>query len=131
LVNEKNTLLEKSKRTNEATALKAINAKIKKLGINKWLKVQSKERRLILEVDPKVLDEVSQLDGCYVIKTNVKESAVASSKIIHDRYKDLALVEWAFRTWKADFLEMRPHYVRKATRTEGHVFVIMLAYKII
>ena len=108
-----------------------INAKIKKLTIDKWLKVKSQERRLILEVDPKALDEVSQLDGCYVIKTNVKESPEATSKIIHDRYKDLALVEWAFRTCKEDFLEIRPHYVRKATRTEGHVFVVMLAYKII
>lgn len=131
LVNEKNTLLERSKRTKETTALKAINAKIKKLGVDKWLIVQSQERKLTLEVDPKALDEASQLDGCYVIKTNVKESVEASSKIIHDRYKDLALVEWAFRTWKVDFLEIRPHYVRKATRTEGHVFVIMLAYKII
>jgi transposase len=131
LVNEKNTHLEKSKRANETTAIKAVNAKIKKLTIDKWLKVKSQGRRLILEVDPKALDEVSQLDGCYVIKTNVKESSEATSKIIHDRYKDLALVEWAFRTCKEDFLEIRPHYVRKATRTEGHVFVVMLAYKII
>lgn len=131
LVNEKNTLLENSTRTKEATALKSVNAKIKKLGINKWLIVESRERKLVLEVNTKALEEVSQLDGCYVIKTNVKESPEASSKIIHDRYKDLALVEWAFRTWKVDFLEIRPHYVRKASRTEGHVFVVMLAYKII
>ena len=131
LVNEKNTLLAKSSRTNEIAALKVVNAKIKKLGLDKWLKVQSLERRLILEVDSNALEEASQLDGCYVIKTNVKDSPETSSKIIHDRYKDLALVEWAFRTWKADFLEIRPHYVRKTTRTEGHVFVVMLAYKII
>jgi transposase len=131
LVNEKNKLLEKSSRTKAITALKVINAKIKKLGLHKWLKAKSLKRKLILEADPKALEEASQLDGCYVIKTNVKESPEASSKIIHDRYKDLALVEWAFRTWKADFLEIRPHYVRKTTRTEGHVFVVMLAYKII
>lgn len=131
LIHEKNTLLEKSKRTSEITAVKAVNTKIKKLTIDKWLKVKSQGRKLILEVDSKALDEVSQLDGCYVIKTNVKESPEATSKIIHDRYKDLALVEWAFRTCKEDFLEIRPHYVRKATRTEGHVFVVMLAYKII
>ena len=131
LITEKNMLLEKSSRTSVIAALRVVNAKIKKLGLDKWLKAQSLERRLFLEVDPKALDEASQLDGCYVIKTNVKESPEASSKIIHDRYKDLALVEWAFRTWKADFLEIRPHYVRKTTRTEGHVFVVMLAYKII
>jgi len=131
LINEKNMYLERSKRAREKTAYKAVNAKIKKLAIDKWLKVHCEGRKLILEVDPNVLAEVSQLDGCYVIKTNVKESAEASSKIIHDRYKDLALVEWAFRTGKTDFLEIRPHYVRKSTRTEGHVFVVMLAYKII
>ena len=131
LVNAKNAYLEQSKRARAKTACKVVNAKIKQLLLNKWLKVRSDGRRLILEVDPDALAEVSQLDGCYVIKTNVKESAEASSKIIHDRYKDLALVEWAFRTGKTDFLELRPHYVRKATRTEGHVFVVMLAYKII
>ena len=131
LVNEKNTLLSKSSRTNEITALRIVNSKIKKLGLDKWLKAQSLERRIILEEDLKAFEEASQLDGCYVIKTNVKESPETSSKIIHDRYKDLALVEWAFRTWKADFLEIRPHYARKTTRTEGHVFVVMLAYKII
>jgi transposase len=131
LVEQKNTHLGKSERTSEKAALKAVNAKIKKLEIDKWLKVKSKKRKLCLEVDLKKLNEVSQLDGCYVIKTNVKESPEATSKIIHDRYKDLALVEWAFRTCKEEFLELRPHYVRKATRTEGHVFVVMLAYKII
>ena len=131
LVNEKNIYLEKSKRASEIAACKTVNAKLKKLAIDKWLKVKSQERTLILEIDQKVLDKASQLDGCYVIKTNVKESPEATSKIIHDRYKDLALVEWAFRTCKEDFLELRPHYVRKTKRTEGHVFVVMLAYKIV
>ena len=131
LVDEKNNYLERSKRASEIAACKAVNAKLKKLAIDKWLKVKSQERKLILEVDLKALDVASELDGCYVIKTNVKESLEATSKIIHDRYKDLALVEWAFRTCKEEFLELRPHYVRKAKRTEGHVFVIMLAYKIV
>lgn len=131
LVHEKNIHLEKSNRTKEAAALKAVNAKLKKLAVDKWLKVKFQERRLLLEVDSKVLDKASQLDGCYVVKTNIKESPEATAKIIHDRYKDLALVEWAFRICKEEFLEIRPHYVRKATRTEGHVFVVMLAYKII
>ncbi len=91
LVDEKNIYLERS--TSEIAACKAVNAKLKNLAIDKWLKVKSQERKLILEVNPKVLDEVSELDGCYVVKTNVKESPEATSKIIHDRYKDLALVE--------------------------------------
>jgi transposase len=131
LVNSKNAYLKTSKRASEETAIRAVNAKIEQLAVDKWLKIRPEGRKLILEVDHNALAKVSQLDGCYVIKTNVKESVEVSSKIIHDRYKDLALVEWAFRTAKTDFLEIRPHYVRKATRTEGHVFVVMLAYKII
>jgi hypothetical protein len=50
---------------------------------------------------------------------------------IHDRYKDLALVERAFRTCKTVSLELRPLHVRLSSSTRGHVFVVMLAYMII
>ena len=47
---------------------------------------------------------------------------MASKETIHDRYKDLALVEQAFRTGKTVELEARPIHVRLATRTRGHAF---------
>ena len=47
---------------------------------------------------------------------------------VHARYKDLAMVEEAFRTCKTGHLELRPIYVRKAERTRAHVFVVMLSY---
>jgi len=47
---------------------------------------------------------------------------------VHRRYKDLALVEEAFRCCKTGHLEVRPIYVRKAERTRAHVFVVMLSY---
>ena len=50
---------------------------------------------------------------------------------MHDRYKDLALVEWAFRTSKTVQLEIRPIHVRLASRTRGHVLVVMLAYLVV
>ncbi len=40
-------------------------------------------------------------------------------------------MEWAFRSSKTVELELRPIHVRLATRTRGHVFVVMLAYRII
>ncbi|MFH0792556.1 MAG: hypothetical protein V2A74_00835 [bacterium] len=49
---------------------------------------------------------------------------------MHDRYKDLAQVEWAFRTSKTVLLEMRPVYVQCTASTRGHAFVVMLAYLI-
>ena len=45
--------------------------------------------------------------------------------------KDLSRVEEAFRWCKTVHLEARPIYVRRASRTRGHVFVVMLAYRII
>ena len=46
-------------------------------------------------------------------------------------YKDLAQVEWAFRCAKTAQLEMRPIYVRRASRTRGHALVVMLAYRLV
>ena len=37
------------------------------------------------------------------------------------------MVERAFRTMKTTHLEMRPVFVKKASSTKGHVFVVMLA----
>ena len=70
-----------------------------------------------------------ELDGCYVIKTDL-EKAKYNTQTIHDRYKDLALVESAFRTCKSS-LDLRPVYVRLKTSTYGHALVVMLAYMII
>ena len=50
--------------------------------------------------------------------------------MVHDRYKDLSMVESAFRTIKTSHLEMRPVFVRTEASTRGHVLVVMLAYMI-
>jgi len=81
-------------------------------------------------VDEEKLEEVSRLDGCYVIKTDLPESA-ADKQVVHDRYKDLANVEWAFRTSKTANLEVRPVYVRTEENTRAHVLVVMLAYSVV
>jgi hypothetical protein len=119
-------------RASEATAVKRIMGKIKKLKINKWVSSKAGGREISIAIDEEALAEESQLDGCYAIKTDVPISILGgTSNNIHDRYKDLSHVEWAFRTMKTSFLELRPYYVRKANRTEGHVLIVMLAYKLI
>ncbi|MBW2063277.1 MAG: hypothetical protein JRI95_17170, partial [Deltaproteobacteria bacterium] len=54
----------------------------------------------------------------------------ADMDTIHDRYKDLAQVERAFRNMKTGHLEVRPVFVRNAERTRAHVFIVMLAYRL-
>jgi len=57
--------------------------------------------------------------------------AQAPKELVHDRYKALASVEYAFRTCKTGHLEVRPIFLRRAERTRAHAFVVMLAYQII
>ena len=74
--------------------------------------------------------EAAQLDGCYVLKTDLTP-AQAPKEMVHDRYKDLASVEQAFRACKTVHLEVRPIFLRLEARTRAHAFVVMLAYQII
>jgi len=130
LVEQRNAYLRDHRKANVDTALKNVNKKIDRLKMDKWLKVTAEQRTVQLKIDKEALEEVCLLDGCYVIKTNLPQHA-ASKEIIHDRYKDLAEVERAFRTCKTDFLEVRPVYVQKEKSTQGHVLVVMLAYMVI
>ncbi len=129
LIREKNLYLKEHPRAKEAKAQEAVHKKIEKLKIGKWLKVKIMERKLRLEVEEMELQQAMSLDGCYVIKTDLPKEA-ADKQVIHDRYKDLAEVERAFRACKTEHLEVRPVFVRTENSTRGHVFVVMLAYMI-
>ena len=130
LVKKQNVYLAAHARARVATACKAVRAKIERLRIEPWLRVQAEGRHLHLHVDEGALAESSRLDGCYVIKTDLP-AEVADKQIVHDRYKDLAEVERVFRTCKTVHLEVRPVYVRTEQSTRGHVLVVMLAYLIV
>jgi hypothetical protein len=97
--------------------------------VDGWLKVHAADRELRIQEDSQALAEVSRLDGCYVVKSDLPKQ-YADAQTVHDRYKDLALVEQAFRTSKTVHLEMRPWYVRIERNTRGHALVVMLAYLI-
>lgn len=130
LVARKNSYLEEHVQAHVAVAEKIIDAKIRQLKLDTWLSVVSADRVLTLVTSEDALAEESKLDGCYIIKTDLQKE-VADMQTVHSRYKDLAQVEWAFRTSKTAELEMRPINVRKESRTRGHVFVVMLAYMIV
>jgi len=110
-------------------AKREIKELVDKVKIDKWTRILSKGRIFSVEINDIELSEIEKLDGCYTIKTNLSETD-ASKVTIHDRYKGLAEVEWAFRTMKTTLLHIRGIYVRKANRTRAHVFAIMLAYMI-
>ena len=127
---ERNQYLAEHPRANTQTAQRTVEAKLTKLRIDGWVQVHAEGRTLSLLQDQQELAETSKLDGCYVLKTDL-DCEAASKETIHDRYKDLAQVEWAFRTSKTTHLEVRPVHVRLESRTRAHVFVVMLAYRLI
>ncbi len=129
-VGEQNVYLLEHPRAKVSTALGKVKKKIQLLRQGKWLSVKSEGRQLSLEQDETVFEEESLLDGCYVIKTDLSKE-VADKQLIHDRYKDLAEVEKAFRDCKTVMLEVRPVYVRSEQSTRAHVLVVMLAYMIV
>ncbi len=130
LLSRKNTYLKEHPRAQVKKAKVEIGNKIEKLGLAPWVSVRYRKRHLSLEIDKEELAQISKLDGCYVLKTDLSTEQI-SKETVHHRYKDLKLVEWAFRTEKTVCLEMRPVNVRKEKRTRGHIFVVMLAYIII
>lgn len=125
-----NEYLQAHPRAKVATALKKIQNWIIKLKLHKYSSCIEKEGVLCLVIDQIKQKEVSKLDGCYVIKTDLSKQD-ASKEIVHQRYKDLIKVEYAFRTLKTTLIELRPLFLRKQKRTRGHVFACMLAYKIV
>lgn len=129
-VGEKNVYLSEHPRAKVSTAIEKVKSKMKLLRQEKWLSVKAQDRQLSLEQEDAVLKEESFLDGCYVIKTDLAKE-VADKQLIHDRYKDLAEVEKAFRDCKTEILEVRPIFVRSEKSTRGHVLVVMLAYMMI
>lgn len=128
-VEKQNAYLAEHGRASVTIAQRNAAAKIERLRLG-WLKVVADGRRLSLAEDREALAEASKLDGCYCLKTDLRP-AQATKEIVHERYKDLASVEWAFRTCKTVHLEARPVYVRRASRTRGHALVVMLAYTLV
>jgi transposase len=129
-VEQKNLYLQQHPKAKVEVAQKHIQKKIAQLKLKKIITIEFKARKITVEVDQTQIQIQGELDGCYVVKTNVSKN-ILSTKTAHDRYKDLGDVEFAFRTMKTTIEEMRPIFVRKKHRTKGHVFVVMLAYMIV
>lgn len=130
LVAARNKYLKEHPRAKIKTAINVAERYAKKIKIANWANIVISDNELKVVVNEELLKEEAILDGCYVIKTDLSQEEV-SKETIHNCYKDLALVEQAFRSSKTVNLELRPIYVRLAERTRGHVFVIMLAYRIV
>ena len=131
LIEEQNKYLQEHAKASVNVAKNKIEAKINKLGLNKFFtEVACNHRTVYASKDNAALKEWAKYDGCYVIVTDVSKE-IMNTKQVHQRYKDLAMVERCFRLSKTGFLEIRPLYVRKANRTRAIAFICMCAYMIL
>ena len=129
-VAKQNHYLTDHPRANAQGALQKLVARAEKLRIADWVALTVVERAMTLTIQEDAQTEAAKLDGCYVLQTDLTP-AQAPKELVHDRYKDLASVEHAFRTCKTAHLEVRPIFLRLEARTRAHAFVVMLAYQII
>jgi transposase len=86
-------------------------------------------RQVKLQRNEAAIRQALELAGCYVVTTDVLPAAMSAQQV-HDSYVSLQKVERDFRTLKTGLLEVRPIWVRKESRTRGHVFCCLLALKV-
>ena len=73
------------------------------------------------------IERESDLDGIYVIRTNVPAGQLSAAETVK-AYKGLSGVERAFRSLKGVDLKIRPIHHRLEDRVRAHVLLCMLAY---
>jgi transposase len=117
--------LEASPRKSVEVAQRNVRDKIVQLKIDGFARACLQERKVFVELDEQALTKLSRFDGVYVLKTDTKSDNL-DTEAVHTAYKSLSRVERDFRTMKSG-LEIRPVFVRKKSRTMGHVLVVMLA----
>jgi transposase len=82
-------------------------------------------RVILKEKESRAQEEI--IRGCYVIETSHKN---LEAKAVWDIYTTLHKVEHAFRCLKTE-LGFRPIHHQKDVRTEGHLFISVLAYHLL
>jgi transposase len=126
----RNAEVDTSKRADPEVSLRQAQKWLKTYRLAGFVQAVLDGRSVQLEIDAVARARAEDLDGCYVVVTDIlKEQAKA--QIIWDRYGDLQRVERDFRTMKTICLELRPIFLRKATRTRAHALVTMLALKLV
>ena len=128
-ITARNQQVEQKPRSEPESSLKQAQGLLAKYRLGGWVKVELAGRKVIWTEDAAARQKQGQLDGCYVIESDLPKE-VADTQQVHDRYLDLTQVERDFRTLKTGLLELRPIFLRKEGRTRGHAVVCLLALKL-
>lgn len=126
---QRNQRVETSLRCQPEAGYRQLQAWIVRHKLTGLVDLELEGRRLTVIKNELAIERALDLAGCYVITTDVPKDQMAAQEV-HDSYLGLQKVEQDFRTMKTGLLEVRPVFVRKESRTRGHVFSCMLAMKI-
>jgi hypothetical protein len=125
LAKEANEKLSHGLRADAQKSFQRISAAVVRYKLERFVGLRLEGRCIEVIVDEGKVQSARRLDGCYALVTDLDKKD-CSAQTVHDRYKDLAQVESAFRLLKSS-LDVRPMWHRRADRTRGHVFVSMLS----
>ena len=105
----------------------AVGKVINKHKVAKHFEVDIKESFLAFQRKQDSIDAEAKLDGIYIIRTSVPQEHLTADETVQS-YKQLSVVEQAFRSLKTVDLKIRPigHYLEG--RVRSHTFLCMLAY---
>jgi transposase len=127
---ERNAFVAQSARAKPEAGLKQLQTWASRHRLSAFVELTLNDRAIELQIDEQAQQEAALLDGCYCIESDVPADKL-STQAVHDRYKNLQDVERNFRRLKTALLEVRPIFLRKEQRTRGHVFIAMLALKVL
>lgn len=105
----------------------AVGKVINKYKVGKHFEIDITESFLAFQRKQESIDTEAKLDGIYIIRTSVLQEHLTAEETVKS-YKQLSVVEQAFRSLKTVDLKIRPigHYLEG--RVRSHVFLCMLAY---
>jgi len=128
-VEQRNEQVRKSPRSKPEAGPRNLQLWVARHKLTGQVELRLEGRTLVLKHNQAAIDRALELAGCYVVVSDVPNSHLSGQQV-HDSYVNLQKVERDFRQLKTGLLEVRPVWVRKESRTRGHVFCCMLALKI-
>jgi hypothetical protein len=123
---ELDKIVESTRKTKFSKAMRASKV-VNKYKMGKFILFEGADDNLTYRLNSAKMDQEAQLDGCYVVFTDVSHEDMTAAETVAN-YKSLMKVEQAFRNMKTVRLEIRPVYHKTDDRIQCHVFICMLAY---
>jgi transposase len=128
-IEKRNKQVRDSKRCRPEAGSRQLQPWIVRHKLTDLVELRLEGQALILVKNEAAAERAMELAGCYVVVSDVPKEKMTGQEV-HDSYMGLQKVERDFRSMKTGLLEVRPVFVRKESRTRGHVFACMLALKI-